>query len=144
VRSSRNAKKWEPDVTSFRCGLVQTVKSFKRHFPQYLGSSNIRTSVGNDTLVPPIDPDKRDCDPMVDDLSEPDFIRRHLSVELQNLLACYDYDDDDDDSDQSSVDKFTMDDPDTESESGVNNSITDANMPGVVPPSISVPLNNPP
>jgi hypothetical protein len=39
---------------------------------------------------------------------------------------------------------FTMDDPDQESESGVNNSITDENMPGVVPPSISVPLNNPP
>jgi hypothetical protein len=80
---------------------------------------------------------------MVDDLSKPDFVRRHLSVESQNLLACYDYDDDDD-SDQSSVDKFTMDNPDTESESGVNNSITDENMPGVVPPSISVPLNNPP
>jgi hypothetical protein len=42
------------------------------------------------------------------------------------------------------VDKFTMDDPDTESESGVNNWITDENMPGVVPPSILVPLNNPP
>ena len=80
---------------------------------------------------------------MVDDLSELDFVRGHLSVELQNLLACYDYDDDDD-SEQSSVDKFTMDDPDTELESAVNNSITDANMPGVVPPSISVPLNNPP
>jgi hypothetical protein len=97
--------------------------------------------VSNDTLVPPIDPDERDCDPMVDDLSKPDFVRRRLSVELQNLLACYDYDDDD--SDQSSVDKFTMDDPDTGSESGVNNSITDENMPGVVSPSISVPLNNP-
>jgi hypothetical protein len=43
--------------------------------------------VSNDTLVPPIDPDKRDCDPMVDDLSEPDFVLRHLSVESQNLLA---------------------------------------------------------
>jgi hypothetical protein len=72
--------------------------------------------VSNDTLVPPIDPDKGDCDPMVDDLSEPDFVRRHLSVESQNLLACNDYDDDDD-SDQSSMDKFIMDDPDTESES---------------------------
>jgi hypothetical protein len=75
-------------------------------------------------------------------LSEPDFVRCHLSVELQNLLACYDYDDDDD-SDQPSVDMFTMDDPDTGSESGVNNLITDENIPGVVPPSISVPLNNP-
>jgi hypothetical protein len=113
VRSSRNAQKREPgsNVTCFRCGLVQTVKSFKRHFPQYSGSSDLRTSVSNDTLIPAIDPDKRDCDPMVDDLSEPDFVRRHLSVESQNLLACYDYDDDDD-SDQSSVDKFTMDDPD--------------------------------
>jgi hypothetical protein len=113
VRSSRNAQKRErgSNVTCFRCGLVQTVKSFKRHFPQYSGSSDLRTSVSNDTLIPAIDPDKRDCDPMVDDLSEPDFVRRHLSVESQNLLACYDYDDDDD-SDQSSVDKFTMDDPD--------------------------------
>jgi hypothetical protein len=93
-------------------------------------------------LVPPIYPDKRDCDPMVDDLSDPDFVCRHLLVESQNILAWYDYDDDDD-SDQSSVDKFTMDDPDTGSESGVNNSITDESMPGVVPPSISVPLNNP-
>jgi hypothetical protein len=50
------------------------------------------------------------------------IVRRHLLVESQNLLACYDYDDDD--SDQSSVDKFTMDDPDTGSESGVNNSST--------------------
>jgi hypothetical protein len=99
--------------------------------------------VSNDTLVPPIDPDERDCDLMVDDLSQPDFVRRHLSVELQNLLACYDYDDDDG-SDQSSVDKFTMDDPDPESESGVHNSIADENMPGVVPPSISVSLNNSP
>jgi hypothetical protein len=98
--------------------------------------------VSNDTLVPPINPDELNCDPMVDDLSEPDFVRRLLSVESQNLLACYDYDDDDD-SDQSSVDKFTMDYPDTESESGLNNSITDENMPGAVPPSISVPLNNP-
>jgi hypothetical protein len=78
---------------------------------------------------------------MVDDLPEPDFVRHHLSVESQNLLACYDYDDDDD-SDQSSMDKFTMNDPDTESESGVNNSVADENMPGVVPPSISVSLNN--
>jgi hypothetical protein len=37
-----------------------------------------------------------------------------------------------------------MDDPDTGSESGVNNWITDENMPGVIPPSTSVPLNNPP
>jgi hypothetical protein len=37
---------------------------------------------------------------------------------------------------------FAMDDPDTGSESGVNNSITDENIPGIVPPSISVPLNN--
>jgi hypothetical protein len=88
--------------------------------------------VSNDTLVPPINPDERDCDPMVDDLSEPDFVRRHLSVESQNLLACYDYDEDDDDSDQSSVDKFTINDPDTGSESGVNNLITDENMPGPV------------
>jgi hypothetical protein len=140
VRSSRNAKKQEPgsNVTCFRCGLVQTVKSFSPVF----GSSNLRTSVSNGTLVPPIDPNERDCDPMVDDLSEPDFVRRPLSVESQNLLACYDYDDDD--SDQSSVDKFTMDDPDPESESGVNNSITDENMPGVVPPSTSVSLNNSP
>jgi hypothetical protein len=59
VRSSRNAKKREPgyDVTCFRCGLFQTVKSFKRHFPQCLGSSNLQTSVRNDTLVPPIDPE---------------------------------------------------------------------------------------
>jgi hypothetical protein len=144
VRSSRNAQKQEPgsNVTCFRCELVQTVKSFKRHFPLCSGSSNLRTSVSNDTLIPPIDPDERDCDPMVDDLSEPDFVRRHLSVESQNLLACYDYDDDD--SDQSSVDKFTMDDPDPESESGVNNLVTDENMPGVVPPSISVSLNNSP
>jgi hypothetical protein len=42
------------------------------------------------------------------------------------------------------MDKFTLDDPDTESESGVNNSITDENMPGVVPPSILVSLNCPP
>jgi hypothetical protein len=104
VRSSRNAKKREPGskVTCFRCGLVQTVKSFKWHFPQCLGSSSLRTSVSNDTLVPPINPDKRDCDPMVDDLSKPDFVRRHLPVESQNFLACYDYDNDDD-SDQSSV-----------------------------------------
>jgi hypothetical protein len=76
VHSSHNAKKQEPgsNVTCSRCGLVQTVKSFKRHFPQCLGSSNLRTSVSNDTLVPLIDPDKRDCDPMVDDLSEPDFV----------------------------------------------------------------------
>jgi hypothetical protein len=51
--------------------------------------------VSNDTLVQPIDSDERDCDPIVDDLSEPDFVRRHLSVESQNLLACYDYDDND-------------------------------------------------
>jgi hypothetical protein len=145
VRSSRNAQKREPgsNVACFRCGLVQTVKPFKWHFPQCSGSSNLRTSMSNDTLVAPINPDKRDCDPMVDDLSEPDFVRRHLWVESQNLLACFDFDDDDG-SDQSSVDKFTMDDPNTESESGVNNSIADENMPGVVPPSISVSLNNSP
>jgi hypothetical protein len=146
VRSSRNAKKREPssNVTCFICGVVQTFQSFKRHFPQCLGSSNLRTSVSNDTLVPPINTDELDCDPMVNDLSKLDFVCRHLSVESQNLLACYDYDyDDDDDSDQSSVDKFTMDDPDTGSESGVNNFITDENMPGVVPPFISVPLNDP-
>ena len=107
VRSSCNAQKREPgsNVTCIRCGLVQTVKSFKRHFPQCSGSSNLRTSVSNDTLVPPIDPDERDCDPMVDNLSKPDFVRRHLPVESQNFLACYDYDTDDD-SDQSSVDNF--------------------------------------
>jgi hypothetical protein len=129
VRGSRNAHKREPgsNVTCFRCGLVQTVKSFKQHFPQCSGASNLRTSVSNDTLVPPIDPDERDCDPMVDDLSEPDFVPRHLSVESQNLLACYDYDDDDG-SDQSSMDKFTMDDPDPESESGVHNSLKVSNQ----------------
>jgi hypothetical protein len=41
VRSSRNAQKREPgsNVTCFRCGLVQTVKSFKRHFPHCSGAS---------------------------------------------------------------------------------------------------------
>ena len=60
-------------------------------------------------------PDDLQFDPLVDDLSvpemNPDFVRRHLSVESQILLADSDYNDDD--SDQSSDHTFTMDDPDS-------------------------------
>jgi hypothetical protein len=73
VCSSSTAKKWKPstNVTCSRYGVVQTVKSIKRHFPQCLGSSNLRTSVNNDTLVSSIDREDLHCDPMVDGLSEP-------------------------------------------------------------------------
>jgi hypothetical protein len=83
---------------------------------------------------------------MVDDLSEPeinqDFVRPHLSVESQNLLANCDYDDDDPNH-SSSVDMFTMDDPDAGSESGVDDAITNEVLPGYVPPSTTVPLTHP-
>jgi hypothetical protein len=63
---------------------------------------------------------------MVDGLSEPDinpdFVRFPLSGQSPHLLAYSEYDDDD--FDQSSVDMFTMDDPDAGSESGDNDAIT--------------------
>jgi hypothetical protein len=70
-------------------------------------------NLNNDTLVSSIDQEDLYCDSMVNDFSEPriyhDFVRRHLSVESQNLLARSDYDDDD--SNHSSADVLTMDDP---------------------------------
>ena len=76
---------------------------------------------------------------MVDDLSKPninhDFVRRHLLVASQNLLANGNYYKDG--SNHSSVDMFTMDDPDARSESGVDDAITNEALPGYVPPSIA-------
>ncbi len=104
VRRSNNSKKRESssNVTCSRCGVVQTVKSIKRHYPQCSGSSNnLRTSFKNDMLDSSTGLDDLQFDPMVDDLSEPemnpDFVRRHLSVESQILLADSDYNDDDSD-----------------------------------------------
>ena len=148
VRRSNNSKKRESssNVTCSRCGVVQTVKSIKRHYPQCSGSSNnLRTSFKNDMLDSSNGPDDLQFDPMVDDLSEPemnpDFVRRHLSVESQILLADSDYNDDD--SDQSSDHTFTMDDPDSGSELGVKDAITDELFPGLSPPSILESTNNP-
>jgi hypothetical protein len=93
VRSSSNAKKREASsyVTCSRYGVLQTVKSNKPHFCQCLRSSNLQTSVTNDRLVSSINQEDLHCDPMNDDLSEPeinhDFVHRHLSVESQSLLA---------------------------------------------------------
>jgi hypothetical protein len=71
-------------LTCSRCGVVQTVKSIKRHFPQCSGSPNLRTSVNNDTLASSIDQEDFHSDSMVNNFSEPeinhDFVRGHLSV----------------------------------------------------------------